>query len=108
MPWTRSSDYALKGIKPIYALCGIFALTACGPKPITVNAPPPPAEWMRCEPEPARPSLSPLTGIAGTYAKPEVDARDSAIARYILALRAAHFDCANNLAKVRQYHEAAK
>lgn len=90
---------------PVMAL---LVLTACGPKPITVNAPPPPAEWMRCEAEPERPKLAPLSPVAGTYGKIEVDARDSLIARYILALRAAHFDCANNLAKVRDYHTAAE
>ena len=92
-------------VKPLFAL---LALSACGGEPIKVNAPPPPAEWLRCEAEPERPMLAPLNGIAGTYAKPEVDARDSLIARYILALRAAHFDCANQLGKVRDYHAAAE
>ena len=88
---------------PYALLCTLMALSACGPKPITVNAPPPPAEWLTCAAEPERPSLEPLNSVAGTYAKPEVDARDSVIARYLLALRAAHFSCANNLAKVKQY-----
>lgn len=80
-----------------------LALTACG-EPIQVNAPPPPADWLICADEPERPELAPLV----TYAKPEVDARDSIIARYLLALRAAHFDCRNNLAKVKDYYREAE
>ena len=89
-------------------LCLAISLTACGPKPITVNAPPPPAEWLTCATEPERPSLDPITAYPAEdngliYRKGDVDARDSVIARYLLALRAAHFSCANNLAKVKQY-----
>ena len=84
--------------------CSFLLLTACG-QPIRPNLPPPPQEWLTCEPAPERPALAPLNGVADTYAKPEVDARDSAIARYIIALRAAHFNCANNLEKVRGYFE---
>lgn len=84
-------------------LCSSLALVSCG-EPIKVNTPPPPAEWLQCEAEPDRPNLAPLV----TYAKPEVDARDSLIARYLLALRAAHFDCANNLAMVKDYYREAE
>ena len=84
-------------------IASLFALTACG-QPIKVNAPAPPAEWLSCQPAPETPTLAPLAPVAGTYAKPDVDARDSVIARYLLALRAAHFDCENALAKVRGYY----
>ena len=83
------------------AIASLFLLTACG-TPIRPNLPPP-QEWLTCEPAPQRPALAPLNGVAGTYAKPEVDARDSAIARYIIALRAAGFDCRDKLQRVRGY-----
>ncbi len=79
------------------------SLAGCG-EPIRVNAPPPPQEWLQCAPAPDMPNVTPLAPVAGTYAKPEVDARDSLIARYIMALRAAHFDCSNQLGKVRDYY----
>lgn len=81
-----------------------LCLTACGPKPITISVPPPPAEWLQCQQAPERPDLAPLT----TYAKPEVDARDLVIARYIIDLRAAYFDCQNQLGKVRDYYRSAE
>jgi hypothetical protein len=90
----------------------LLFLTACG-ETIRVGAPPPPQEWLSCAPEPARNSLPGLTpiplpnGITG-YNKGQVDRRDSAIAGYILDLRAAHFDCEMQLGKVRTYHEAAE
>ncbi len=84
------------------AIASLFLLTACG-DPVKVNLPPPPAEWLTCEDAPERPALAPLTPNGGTYNKPEVDARDSAIARYLLALKAAHYDCADKLQRVRGY-----
>jgi hypothetical protein len=90
-----------------------ISLTACGQPDIIVSAPPPPAEWLDCADEPQRPSLDPLTAYPAEdngliYRKGDVDARDSVIARYLVALRAAHFSCANNLAKVKQYHTEAE
>ena len=90
-----------------------FALTACGPKPITVNAPAPPAGWMVCQKLPVAPDLKPLTPFQLSdgrmvYLKADVDARDSQIARYVIEVRGAWFDCSNNLAKVRDYHTAAE
>lgn len=86
-----------------------LCLTACGPKPITVNTPSPPAEWLQCQQAPERPDLAPLSAYPAEdngqiYRKGDVDARDLVIARYIIALRSAYFDCSNNLAKVKQYY----
>ncbi len=92
-------------------LCSSLALAACGQPDIVVSAPPPPAEWLVCAPEPDRPSLFPLAPLtlpngAEAYDKGQTDARDSAIARYILDLRAAHFDCRNRLGQVRDFYAA--
>lgn len=89
----------------------IFAslfLTACH-EPIKVGLPPPPAEWMQCEALPVAPDLKPLERITlpdgrSVYLMPDVNARDSQIARYIVQTRGAWFDCSNNLAKVKDYH----
>ena len=88
-------------------------LVACGPKPITVNVPPPPAEFLTCTKAPERPDLAPLTAYPAEdngpiYRKGDVDARDLAIARYVIDLRAAYFDCNNNLAKVRDYYRSSE
>lgn len=91
--------------------CSSLALVGCG-EPIKVNAPPPPAEWLRCAPTPETPALEPLSAYPAEdngliYRKRDVDGRDSVIARYIIALRAAHFDCANALQKMRDYYAEA-
>ena len=83
-------------------------LTACGGETITVNAPPPPAEYLTCSALPDTPDLSPLTTFeasngAMVYYKAETNERDTAIARYIVALRGAWFDCSNQLGRVRDY-----
>jgi hypothetical protein len=88
--------------------CAAFMLTACGPEPIVVNAPPPPAAWLVCADEPERPSLPGLTPLGTTYDKAQVDARDRIVAEYLLALRASGFSCRNQLAKVRIYFDNAK
>jgi hypothetical protein len=95
----------------LYALP--LCLTACGPKPITVNAPSPPASYMVCEELPARPDLKPLEAIAlpdgrMAYLKAETDARDAKIARYVVESRAIWFECFNNAAKLRDYYRSAE
>lgn len=112
MRWIRCSDYTLNRIKPLYALFGIFALTACG-EPIKVNAPPPPREWLQCAPMPESPALDPLAAYREAdnsliYRKGDVDARDSVIARYIVAMRAAHLDCENALERLRDYYDGVE
>lgn len=92
--------------------CSSLALVACCPEPIRVGAPPPPQEWLVCEPMPDRPNLAslvpvPLSDGRVVYIKRDTDARDAEIARYILRSREAYFSCANNLAKVRDYVRAA-
>jgi hypothetical protein len=86
----------------------MLPLASCG-DPIKVGAPPPPAEWMTCAEMPARPDLSPLEAITlpdgrVVYSKPATDARDAAIARWVVEARGAWFSCSTNLAKVRDYH----
>ena len=87
-----------------------LSLTACNqPQPIKLNPPPPPASWLVCEPMPDRPQLAPpvpvpLSDGRVVYLKPETDARDAEIARYILRSREAYFSCWNNLAKVKDYY----
>lgn len=93
-------------------LCTLI-LTACGGETITVNTPPPPNEYLVCAELPDPPDISPLTPIVASngtkvYLKAEVDTRDGEIARWLIAVRGAWFSCANNLAKVRDYYEAAE
>jgi hypothetical protein len=100
-------------MKPALFLALPFALTACGPKPITVNVPPPPASYMVCEELPARPDLKPLEAFAlpdgrMAYLKAETDARDAQIARYVVESRAIWFECFNNAAKLRDYYRNAE
>jgi hypothetical protein len=88
-------------------------VASCGPERIIVNAPPPPAEWLTCQPLPERPDLAPLQVITlddgrRVYMKADVDARDVPIARYILDIRGSWFDCSNNLAQVRDYVEGVE
>lgn len=93
-------------------LCTLI-LTACGGETITVNTPPPPAEYLICDTLPEPPDISPLTPIVASngtkvYLKAEVDTRDGEIARWLIAVRGAWFDCSNQLGKVRDYYEAAE
>ena len=99
--------------KTLWTLCSISLLTACGGETITVNAPPPPASYLICDTLPEPPDISPLTPIVASngtkvYLKAEVDTRDGEIARWLIAVRGAWFSCANQLAKVRDYYEAAE
>ncbi|MDT8328449.1 MAG: hypothetical protein RQ750_13880 [Roseovarius sp.] len=91
----------------ISAFLTMLVLAACG-DPIKVGLPPPPASWLTCEPLPQTPNLSPLERITlpdgrVVYLAGETNARDAAIARYIVAVRGVHFECWNNAAKVRGY-----
>ena len=91
-------------------LCSSLALASCG-EPIRVGAPPPPSEYMVCEKLPVAPDLKPLEAFQLSdgrmvYLKADVDSRDSRVARYILEVRGAWFDCSNQLGKVRDYHAA--
>jgi hypothetical protein len=86
-----------------------LALSACAGETITVNAPPPPREWMVCEKLPVAPDLKPLVAFQlsdgrTVYLVDDVNARDAQIARYIINIRGAYFSCSNNLEKVRGYH----
>jgi len=69
-------------------------LTACPGEVIEVNAPPPPQEYLTCAAMPAAPDLSALQAFEASngalvYPKPEVDARDAKIARWVVELRGA-------------------
>jgi hypothetical protein len=76
----------------------IACLTAC-PKPIEIGPLPPPAERFVCLPLPQPPVLSALVASEANgvmvYRKDAVDARDGQIARYIVDVRGAWFDCSN-------------
>ena len=90
-----------------------LALASCGGETITVNTPPPPNEYLVCAELPDPPDISPLTPIVASngtkvYLKAEVDTRDGEIARWLIAVRGAWFDCSNQLGKVRDYYEAAE
>lgn len=95
--------------KMLLTLCLISFLTACGPERIELNPPPPAADKLVCAKLPAKPNLNGLTVItasngAQVYMKPETDARDAVIARYIVAIRSAHFSCQNALQEVAEYY----
>ena len=90
-----------------------LALAACGGEKIEVGTPPPPASYLVCDALPEPPDISPLTPIVASngtkvYLKAEVDARDGDIARWIVSVRNAWFSCSNQLARVRDYYEAAE
>jgi hypothetical protein len=97
-------------------ICGflaMFALASCGGETIKVGTPPPPASYMVCDELPAKPELAPLEAITlpdgrQVYLKRVTDERDAQIARYIVGMRGAWFSCHNQLAKVRDYYEAAE
>jgi hypothetical protein len=86
------------------------ALTACTGEVIEVGTPPPPQEYLTCQEMPTAPDISALEAIQASngalvYSKPETDARDAQIARYIVELRGAWFDCANQLGRVSDYYQ---
>lgn len=89
-----------------------ISLAACG-EPIEVGVPPPPDEYLTCKELPGVPAIAPLTPIMGgngvtVYLKTETDARDGEIARWLLQVRSAWFDCSNQLGKVRRYYDVAE
>ena len=95
------------------ALAALGIITSCGGETINVGTPPPPASYLVCDALPEAPDLDPLQAItladgAKVYAKPQVDTRDSAIARWIVDLRGAHFECWNQLQRVREYYRGAE
>ena len=79
-------------------LCAVMACT----QPIELGRPAPPPERLVCKELPVTPDLSPLESVSMTdgvvyYRKADVDDRDGSIARYIVELRGAHFDCRSQL-----------
>jgi hypothetical protein len=89
------------------------ALTACAGEVIEVNAPPPPQEYLTCEEMPTAPDLSALEAIQASngalvYSKPETDARDAQIARYIVELRQSYFSCSNAVKRIADYYEGVR
>lgn len=92
-------------------LC-MFALAACGPK-VELGPLPPPDDRLTCAPLPVKPDLTPLEAIKlpdGTlvYRKADVDGRDGAIARYIVALNGAYFDCRRAVDWNRDYWQGVR
>lgn len=92
-------------------LCMLGA-TACGPK-AELGPLPPPAERLTCKELPQKPDLKPLEAFAlpdGTlaYRKADVDTRDGAIARYIVAMHGAYFDCRRTVEWHKDYYEAVE
>jgi hypothetical protein len=90
-----------------------LVLAACTSEPIKVGTPPPPASYLVCDALPVKPDLTPLQAITladgrVVYLKSAVDERDGSIARYIVEVRGAWFSCSNQLARVRDYYEAAE
>lgn len=99
-------------MRMLWIACFSLALAACG-EPIEVNPPPPPPEYLTCKEMPTAPDLSPLEAFVlpdgrTAYLKPETDARDAHIARYVVALRGAYYDCAGQLGRVKDYVEATE
>ena len=89
----------------------LFLLTNCGGETIKVGLPPPPADYFSCQELPATPQLEGLQAIEASngalvYPKPQTDARDADIARYIVSLREAWFDCSNALQRVQDYYDS--
>ena len=91
-------------MRTLLMLCSSAVLLAGCTPAVRLNAPPPPREWLTCAKAPDVPRLARLR----TYAKAEVDARDRVIRRYILALRDAHGDCEDALARLRDYYAGAE
>lgn len=89
-----------------------FSLWAC-PGDIKLGPLPPPPERLVCQEMPEKPDLRPLEAFSlpdGTlaYRKADVDARDGKIARYIVAMRGAYFDCRNAVDWNRDYWREAE
>lgn len=65
---------------------------------------------MVCAPIPEAPRIEGLmafqVGEGMAYDKGQVDARDAKIARWLIELRGAWFECSNQLAWIREYYEA--
>ena len=83
------------------AFVPLCAVMACR-QPIEVGRRAPPPERLVCKQLPDTPDLSPLESVSMPdgvvyYRKADVDARDGSIARYIVELRGAHFDCRSQL-----------
>jgi len=72
------------------AILALLSLTACG-QPIRVGPLPVPERFLTCQPAPPVPD------------RPAPEDREGVIARYIVALRAAHGDCESKLGQVRVY-----
>lgn len=94
----------------LIATLSTLSLMACG-EPVKLNPPPPPPERMVCDGLPIPEGIKALEAfMAGdgipAYYKGDVDARDAAIARWILAMRDAHESCSSQLAWVKAYYEA--
>ena len=84
-------------------------LAACG-EPIEAGLPPPPREWLSCKEMPVAPDLRPLERITlpdgrVVYLARETNARDAAIAKWIVEVRERHFECWNNAEKLRGYYK---
>lgn len=100
-------------MKTLSIACFSVLLTACHSERLEINPPSPPADYMVCAELPVAPDLRPLEAITlpdgrVVYLKADVDARDGPIARYIVAVRGAWFDCSNAVQRVRDYYEAAE
>ena len=88
-------------------------LAGCQAKQIETNVPRPPDEYLSCDAFPVVPPIAPLTPVMGpsgatVYLKNETDARDVKISRFILQMRAAWFDCFQNINNLRTYYENAE
>lgn len=88
-------------------------LAGCQAKQIETNVPRPPDEYLSCDAFPVVPPIAPLTPVMGpsgatVYLKNETDARDVKISRFILQMRAAWFDCFQNINSLRTYYENAE
>jgi hypothetical protein len=85
-------------------------LASCA-ETIEVSPPPPPQDYLTCQKLPKPPEIAPLSAFRApngvlVYSKADVDVRDASIARYIVDVRGAWFDCSNQLQRVSDYYEA--
>lgn len=97
-------------LKLTIGILSTLFLAACS-QTLDLNRPAPPHERLVCAALPAAPDISPLEAVTASngalvYMKADVDARDTGIARYIVAVRGAWFDCSSNLEWVRDYYAA--
>lgn len=87
-----------------------MGFSAACQKPIELNPPPPPAERLVCAELPTPPRIEGIipyqSGEGYVYDKGQVDARDAKVARYILQVRDAWFECSTQLAWLRDYYAA--